>query len=108
MKRGEVWWVDFDPAVGGEIRKRRPAIVVSNDSANRSLNRVQVVPITSNVRRIYPGEALVSLRGEDRKAMAHQLMTVSKMRITDRIDTLAEDDLDQVEGAIRTQLGLVS
>jgi mRNA interferase MazF len=57
MKRGEVWWVNFGPAMGGEIQKQRPAVIVSNDAANQHLNRVQVVPITSNVSRIYPSEA---------------------------------------------------
>ena len=53
-RRGEVWWVAFDPSLGGEIRKTRPAIVISNDVANRLLNRVQVIPITTNTAKLYP------------------------------------------------------
>lgn len=64
MKRGEVWWVEFDPSVGSEIRKTRPAVIVSNDGANRHLVRVVVVPLTSNTGRQYPGEAFITLSGE--------------------------------------------
>jgi mRNA interferase MazF len=53
MKRGEVWWVNFDPAVGGEMQKQRPAVIVSNDAGNHFLNRVQVVPLPSKVGRVY-------------------------------------------------------
>ncbi len=56
MQRGEVWWVEFDPAVGSEIRKTRPGIIVSNNAANRNLTRVIVVPLTSNSARIYPAK----------------------------------------------------
>ncbi|MCP5092854.1 MAG: type II toxin-antitoxin system PemK/MazF family toxin, partial [Gammaproteobacteria bacterium] len=68
MKRGEVWWVEFDPSVGSEIRKKRPAVIVSNDAANRNLARVVVVPLTSNTGRLYPSEAVVTAGGQSSKA----------------------------------------
>jgi mRNA interferase MazF len=106
MLRGEVWWVEFDPAVGSEVRKTRPGVIVSNNSANRNLGRVIVVPLTSNTERIYPGEARVSVSGKDSKAMADQIMTADKVRLKSRIDVLSKADLLAVETALRVQLGL--
>jgi mRNA interferase MazF len=106
MRRGEVWWVDFDPSVGGEIKKKRPAVIVSNDAANRHLNRVQVVPLTSRIGRVYPSEALVTIGDRQGKAMADQLTTVSKLRLLDYEGELTADDVRKVERAICIQLGL--
>ncbi|MFZ0305045.1 MAG: type II toxin-antitoxin system PemK/MazF family toxin [Terracidiphilus sp.] len=106
IERGGVYWVNFDPAMGGEIQKTRPAIVVSNDAANAALNRVQVIPITSKTDRLYPGEALIEIKGEKRKAMADQLTTASKLRFGSRLDLLSAEDMSRVEAAIAVQLGL--
>jgi len=106
MKRGEVWWVNFEPSVGGEIQKQRPAVIISNDASNKHLNRVQVVPITSNTDKLYPSEAYVTLNGDQRKAVADQLTTVSKTRFKNTIGRLSAADMKKVEQAIRLQLDM--
>lgn len=106
MLRGEVWWVEFDPSVGSEVKKTRPAVIVSNDSANRNLARVVVVPLTSNTGRIYPGEAVVSVGGQTSKAMADQIMAADKIRLKNRLGMLSKTDLLGVEEAIKVHLAL--
>ncbi len=98
--------VSFDPAVGGEIRKTRPAVVLSNDTANSLLNRVQAVPISSQLSRLYPAEAFITLNGDRRKAMADQITTASKRRLQRCLGALASDDLEAVCRVVRLQIGL--
>jgi mRNA interferase MazF len=98
--------MSFDPSIGGEIQKTRPAIVISNDAANSALNRVIVIPITSQVAKVYPGEALIMLNGEQRKAMADQIMTASKQRLKNKLGNLSRGDVTAVESAVLLQLGM--
>jgi mRNA interferase MazF len=106
MKRGEVWWVEFDPSVESEIRRTRPAVIVSNDAANRNLARVVVVPLTSNTGRSYPGEALVTLAGKPGKAMADQIMATDKARLKSQVGLLSKENMLAVEEAILVHLGM--
>ena len=105
-RRGEVWWISFDTSVGGEIRKTRPAIVLSNNAANAALNRVIVVPLTSQTEKLYPGEAMVMLNGEQSKAKADQIATASKQRLRSKVGSLSSTDLAAVEKAVLLQLGI--
>ncbi len=104
--RGEVWLVEFGPSRGGEIQKTRPAVVLSHDTANALLNRVQVVPISSQTTRLYASEARITLNGEPRKAMADQITTVAKERLRRRLGKLAPDDVEAVARVVRLQLSL--
>ena len=106
MKRGDIYWVNFEPSVGGEIKKKRPAVILSNDFANRYLNRIQVVPLTTSVDKLYPSEAYITVKGKKQKAMADQLMTVSKTRLTNRVCKLSADDMERIEQAIKIHLSL--
>ena len=105
-RRGELWWINFDPSVGTESTKTRPAVIVSNDISNEYLERVQAVPLTSNVAKIYPSETVVVMRGKKNKAAADQIATVSKQRIKEKIGRLTNDELASVEFVLKLQLGL--
>ena len=107
MLRGEIWWVNFDPSVGGEIRKKRPAVIVSNDISNRYLNRVQVVPLSSKTDKLYPCETLILFGGIRSKAMADQLTTVSKQRLISKGGEITLQEMESINQIIRLQLDLI-
>ena len=115
MRRGEIRWVDLDPVRAAESDKRRPAVIVSNDGANTTANRlgrgvVTVVPVTTNIDRIHPFQVLLAAATtglpHDSKAQAEQLRSVSVERIGARVGALPADDLAALEEALRLHLAL--
>ncbi|MGB8688415.1 MAG: type II toxin-antitoxin system PemK/MazF family toxin [Microcoleus sp.] len=109
MKRGEIYYANLSPTVGSEIDKRRPVLVVSNDANNRAANTVTILPITSNITRVYPFEVL--LNPEDSglpkpsKVQAQQVRTISKQRITsDVVGSLSEEIMQLVNAALKLHL----
>lgn len=115
MRRGEIRWVDLDPTRGAESNKRRPGVIVSNDGANTTASRlgrgmVTIVPVTSNVERIYPFQVLLTARTTgldgDTKAQAEQVRSVAVQRVGHRIGTLANEELAELDEALRVHLAL--
>jgi mRNA interferase MazF len=105
-RRGDVFWVALDPAFRTEIKKTRPAVVVSNDSCNRYGSRVVVLPVTSHVESLYPGEALIRVKGQPARALGDQIRSLDKTRLRSRIGTLSAEELTAVEDALLVTLGI--
>lgn len=105
-RRGDVYWVNLDPVVGTEIRKTRPAVIVSNDSCNRYGTRVVVLPITSNVDSLYPGEASVEVKGKRGRALGDQIRSIDKIRLKARVTTLTAGEMADVDEALAVTLAL--
>lgn len=111
MKRGEIFYANLSPSVGSEVSKRRPVLIVSNNANNRAASTVTIVPITSNVSRVYPFEVLLLLEqsglSKPSKAQVQQIRTISKQRLTvERVGSLKQETMQLVDTAIRLHLAL--
>jgi len=115
MRRGDICVIDLDPARGTEARKSRPAVIVSNEGANTTATRlgrgvVTVVPVTSNVERIYPFQVLLPASATglatDSKAQAEQVRSVDVERVQRRVGTVPPDLMNQLDEALRVHLAL--
>ncbi|MEG4233520.1 type II toxin-antitoxin system PemK/MazF family toxin [Microcoleus sp. Pol11C3] len=109
MKRGEIYYANLSPTVGSEIDKRRPAWVVSNDANNPAANTVTIIPITSNITRIYPFEVLLNPEdsglSKPSKVQAQQVRTISKQRISsDAVGSLSKEIMQLVNTALKLHL----
>ncbi len=111
MKRGDIYYANLSPTVGSEMDKRRPVLIVSNDANNRAASTVTILPLTSNVSRVYPFEVLLNLEDSRlplaSKVQAQQIRTISKQRIVSEVvSTLNEELMQLVDAALKLHLGL--
>jgi mRNA interferase MazF len=115
MQRGDIRWVNLDPVVGAETNERRPAVIVSNDGANATAARlgrgvVTVVPITSNLGRVYPFQVKLPAKATglrtDSKAQAEQVRSVAVQRVGIRVGRIPAEIMEQVDEALRLHLAL--
>lgn len=115
MRRGEIYWVDLEPVRGSEANKVRPAVIVSNDAANRAAERsgrgvVTIVPVTSNIDRIFPFQVLLPAAecglDKDSKAQAEQIRSIAVVRLRRRAGMIPNDLLDRLDAALRLHLAL--
>jgi mRNA interferase MazF len=115
MRRGDIVTVSLDPARGSEARKTRPAVVVSNDAANATATRlgrgvITVVPITSNVARVYPFQVLLPADqtglSQDSKAQAEQVRSVAVERVGRHIGRIPAAVMTDLDEALRVHLSL--
>lgn len=105
-RRGDVYWVALDPTIGSEIKRTRPAVIVPNNSCNTFGSRVVVLPLTSHVDSVYPGEAMVVLNGKPARVLGDQIRSLDKSRLRSRIDTLSREELTAGDEALRITLAL--
>lgn len=104
VRRGEIYWVKLDPTIGTETKKTRPAIIISNDSQNKVGRRYIVAPITSVVKTVYPFEIEININEKPSKVMLDQIRTIDHSRLAGKISKLSQEELNQVERAIKLVL----
>jgi len=106
VRRGEVWWVDFDTIEDGEMRKMRPAVVMTADALNRARRTVVVVPLVTGPHPRPPIVVATPSAGDSKVAVCDQARAVDKARLTRAACTLSAGDLRAVEEGLRRVLEL--
>ena len=105
-RRGDIYWVNLDPTIGTEINKKRPAVIISNDTGNEYSNRVIVAPITSQASKIFPFDVAVTVKDKPGKALVDQLRSIDKIRLDNKIDHLDSNTLLEIDIALKKILAL--
>lgn len=105
-KRGEVYWVEFDPSVGKETQKIRPGLIVSNNIGNEFSDIVMIAPITSKIDKLYPVEVKISLDGKQGKIMLNQCKAIDKSRLKTKMGFVDSETMKNVEEAIKIVFAL--
>ena len=106
-RRGDVFWVNLDPAVGTEIRKTRPAVVLSNNAQNEAGQRILAAPVTSNTSRLYSFEALITVEGKPAKAMLDQVRCLDRSRLGRYISVVSSEEMKAIEKALKIAFDLL-
>lgn len=112
LKRGDIYLVNFDPAVGSEIKKTRPALVIQNDIGNRYSPVTIVAAITSfaSDETLYPTEVKLEAQkglARDSIILLNQIRTVDKRRLLTKYGTVSGEIMEQVDAALLVSLGLI-
>lgn len=105
-KRGEIYWANLDPTVGTEINKKRPYLIISCDEGNEVSSRVTVAAITSTVKKVHPFEVKIQIKNVDRKILLNQIRTIDKQRLEEKIISLDNETILQVDKALKISLAL--
>lgn len=105
-RRGEIYWVDLEPTRGAETKKKRPGLIVSNDIGNEVSAIVQIAPITSKVKNVYPFEVKTDVNGREAKIMLNQSRAVDKSRLFEKLGEVAPNTMRLVDEALKTVFAL--
>jgi len=109
-KRGEIWYVNLDPTLGAEIKKTRPALIISNDVNNEYAATITVLPITDKGEKVYPFEVALNPHktglNKESKVKCQQIRTVDKVRLIKKVGQVDEDIVQAIQSALRIHLGI--
>ena len=111
MKRGDIYYADLNPTCGTEMSKKKPVAIVSNNASNKCSEVITVVPITSNITKVFPFEVYLeknkTFLDKDSKLSCHQVRTISKRRIIgSKVGEVTPKDMQFVDNALRLHLNL--